>query len=638
VRLAGTGDLRARFAADRLREIRRLRDRALAGSPVGEGAEGLADRLAHAYEALAAAVGGGPVRHVAFRDGAGDGRVPALVRLVWLALPLEDRLRVFFVTEQRRAERPRAHLLGLPAAEWGRYVPEGTWLAGESEPVAAPSPGRLHWARLLADPTRWQAFAELARRSEVRARRLVTRDDLSPRAEHADWREAWGDEGPTLAGARALVELERRRSKGRWYAVGAVLAEALERREEAAAGSLGVEPEREERLSAAALHVVEETPSSARVPVVRGLVRTLRANGPRDLGLAGRVRCRAARTGDRALAAELHRLVDRESDALRTLLGDAPGAAAVVRSALPLSADGDAVGRELVRLAAPDVAWDDGGAAAVADALDPGQPGTSAAARDLLDTLAREGIGGATLAAAAEALVPLVDETGLTEMLSGGPPPPLAVPLLMRAARLGGREHVELAGRVIRDLAAEAPPGQEPAGWMQLASEAPAAWLGREPVLEGIVVALGAGREPFRARGGDPSERAGRRRLASVVARRVLERCGAAGLSSRQATAVLRLLWLEGDGGTLRWLTGSHRTAAVPLLSQLLVSPAPSPLDASVRAALTAALEDGASIRGIEAWQRPLEAYAPAVAARLSSRAPSEGAVRPPRIFLGSRS
>jgi hypothetical protein len=247
-------------------------------------------------------------------------------------------------------------------------------------------------------------------------------------------------------------------------------------------------------------------------------------------------------------------------------------------------------------------------------------------------------MGAAVLAAAAEALLPLVDDVGLTEMLSGGPPPALAVPLLLRAARLGGRDDVEVAGRALRDLADQAPPEQDRGPWMRLASEVPAGWLGREPVLEGMVVALRAGREPFREQGVDPAARAGRREIASVVVRRILERSGATGLTSRQATAVLRLLWLEGDGGTVRWLADSHHAAAVPLLSQLLVSPAPSPLDGSLRAALTAALDDGAPTRGVEAWQGALEAYAPAVAARLFGEGSGEGAGGPRRVLLRTRS
>ncbi len=373
----------AALARARIVELDRLRGAVL--DQLGGDVDGLSSLLATTYEAVARASAGDQVRHVVVRGvGAATSR---LLKLVWLSLPLEDRIRVSYVTEQRRSERPRGLLLGLPEAEWGRYVPDGSWVVDEHEPAEAGA-GRVHWARALTAPDSLETFRRLDARAASRRWRLVTADDLAAEGARGAWQVAWASRGPTLDGVRALLELERRRPGGvRARALGQALGEAVATTTTERPGAVDAMDD--------ALSLSTELPANARMGVLRGAVRALRARGPDGRRRAALLRCRAAASGDAELSSELHRLVDRESDALRALVADPErgGGLELVLGALPLAATGDPVGRELVRLGAAETRWTPARAATL---------GTALAARatdgdldpilaDILTTLLREG-------------------------------------------------------------------------------------------------------------------------------------------------------------------------------------------------------------------------------------------------------
>ncbi|HZD04641.1 MAG TPA: hypothetical protein VE173_06980 [Longimicrobiales bacterium] len=632
VRLSLEGGTAAALARARLEELDRLRRAVLAGF-AGD-TDRLASTVASMYEALARRSWEGGVDRVVVRGvGAATSR---LLRLVWLSLPLEDRVRVSWVTEQRRSERPRARLLGLPEAEWGRYVPDGSWVLGEHEPFEAGA-GRTHWARMLAAPDSLEGFRRLDARAAARGWRLVTGDDVEPEGRRGRWERTWRTRGPSLEGVRALYELEEGRPGGpRVAAVGSALGEALAGAPEGAAGEEALE---------AAVALVSALPSRARVPLLRGAVRALREQGGEGLRRAALLRCRAAGSGDPDLAAELHRLVDRESDALRALLADPSGAGGPVllAGALPLASAGDPVGRELVRLGAGETRWTPERVEELEAALGPAPDGSAGAygwtLADILATLVREGHDAPSVAAAAGALLPRMDGDALgllggslTALATPSADPAafreLAVAVLVRWAGRGGGDGDEARSALLSRLLAAAPPSRHPEPWRRLVSEAPATWLGRSGTLGRLVEGLEAGRHPFgRANASGASEATGE--LASTLARRVLEQTRPTGLGPEGAEAVLRLMWAAGSDEALTALE-PHRSARLPVLAELLTVPAPLPLFHRLRARLVAALETDPPGRSLDPWLDALNAWAPGVAVRLG-----DPAVRSPRIFVG---
>lgn len=602
IRLDWTPSLREAMARARLAELRALL-RSLRASRRDRGA-GLAAELADVYEALAAAVEGTSLRHVAVRVGEGEGG-RALLRLVWLSLPLEDRLGVFYVTEQRRAERPPGHLLGLPEDEWGRFVPGDAWILGVSEPVAPVSPGRRHWARLLASGDGLAAFERADRRAESSGWRIVGTDDLRSVAEHAGWRREWEDVGPTAPAVEALLRRERGRPGGpRLGAVGDALGCAV------AAGASPTE----------AVGLLSDLDGDQVEAVVRGAVRALRGRG--RTADAGRVRAAATEAfgGRGSLARGLHRMVDRESDALRALLGAPDGPAALIRAVFRPAAAGDPVALEIGRLAVTARPWDGAAGAGLAEALPLELDGARRAAAELLLALVREGAEARSVEAVAEPLLDrlppevVADVAAPLAALAAGPTPDERVEALrravvLRAAEGGGRDLDGPVGELIRLGGRTAPPGLAPAHWRVLIETASAAWLGRAPVLEALAEALGAGRRPL----GHPTVTPTLREQAALLARRVLLRAGPASLDRRQAEALLRLVWLEGDGATPTWLVGTRPDAAAALLAQLIVVPAPLELEPMLRHAFVEAVETAPRSEGLEPLAAELRAWAPAL-------------------------
>ncbi|MGD2068241.1 MAG: hypothetical protein PVI57_06105 [Gemmatimonadota bacterium] len=602
IRVDGSPSLREAMARDRLAELRALL-RTLRASR-SDGGAGLAAELADVYEALAAAVEGTSLKHVAVRVGEDEGG-RALLRLVWLSLPLEDRLRVFYVTEQRRAERPPGHLLGLPEDEWGRFVPGDAWILGASEPLGPVSPGRRHWARLLAAGDGLAAFERADGRAEGSGWRIVGADDLRPLAEHARWRREWKTEGPTVGAVEALLRRERGRPGGpRLGAVGDALGRVV------AAGAPPAE----------AVGLLSGLDGDAVEVVVRGAVRVLRGRGRR--ADAGRVRAAATEAfgGRGTLARGLHRMVDRESDALRALLGAADGPGALVRAAFRPAAAGDPVALEIGRLSVAARPWDGESGAALASALPLDVDGAREAGAELLLALVREGADVRSVEAVAAPLLDRLPPEAVADLaeplleLAAGPAPGGRVEALRRAAVLravegGGRELDGPVAELIRLGGRTAPPGLAPAPWRALIDAAPAPWLGRAPVLEALAEALDAGRRPLL----HPDVTPTLRELASLLARRVLLRAGPGSLDRRQADALLRLVWLEGDGATPTWLVGTRPDAAAALLAQLIVAPAPLELEPMLRDAFVEAVETAPRSDGLEPLAAELRAWAPAL-------------------------
>lgn len=367
----------AALARARLDELARLRRLVL--SAVADDPGRLRGMLSDLYEALARTLSADGLRHVVVR-GVGAS-TSALLRLVWLSLPLEDRLEVSFVTEQRRTERPRARLIGLAEAEWGRYVPDGSWVLGESD-AFDPASGRDHWAELVTEPGFPDGFEGLDARAHRRGWRLVGAGDLDAEADRARWRSRWRADGPTLDGAGALWSVESGRPGGpRARAVGAALGRT-------AAPSAGSGPR--EAWIGQALELVGDLPAEWRAALVRGAVRELRRGGSEERLRAALLRCRSA-AGGLVAGEELHRLVDRESDALRALLveGSGTGGLDLILAAIPLAARGDPVGRELVRLGAAETRWTPERAEALARGLGDGDP-ERAVLSEVLGTLVRE--------------------------------------------------------------------------------------------------------------------------------------------------------------------------------------------------------------------------------------------------------
>ncbi|HSR42588.1 MAG TPA: hypothetical protein VLL48_10460, partial [Longimicrobiales bacterium] len=480
----------ATWSAARLEELGRLRSVVLAG--LGGDARALGERLARLYEALARSGTGEGPRHLVVR-GVG-APTSCLLRLTWLSLPLEDRVRVAFVTEQRRSERPRAQLLGLPEAEWGRYVPEGSWVLDEDEPFP-PTAGRILWAERVASPDFPAGFRRLDARAELRGWSLVEGDDLDAEALRARWRAGWCDRGPSLDGVERLWAVESRRPGGpRSGAVGVALGRAV---------SPDGDEEPREGAVRRATDVVAGLPADARVPVLRGAVRTLGRGGPEGRIRGGLLRCRAAAAHPET-AGELARLLDRESGALRALLSGAggPGGIELVLGAAPGAAAGDPMARELVRLGALETRWTAADARELARRLAE-VDGRRGVVRDVLEALVHDPSRHEALGTAARSLVPLLATdavSGLARELMDGPSRETALgaagfPVLEALAEAGRAD--ERAGALVLALGGVRPPEAEPEPWRALVAEAPASWFSGATVLGAWVRALDAGRRPF---------------------------------------------------------------------------------------------------------------------------------------------
>ena len=531
--LSGTESLTQSLERSRLATIRRFRQRLL---EAGRTVESLGLELAGAYEALAASMRGEGVEHVVVR---GSGALTScLLRLVWLSLPLEDRVRAAYVTEQRKTERPRGHLLGLPGAEWGRYVPDGSFVVGEDDD-RTPGPGRIRWGALVADPDAEAAFTRLDSRALVRGWRLVSGDDLRVEGEHDSWRSAWRVEGPGVEAAIGLVEREVVRTDGpRFGAAGCALGSALARR-----------PSEDsiERVLRTAWMLGGNRAAS----LLRGVVRTLRMGGADGPRVGAVVRCRAAARGDGELGRELHRLVDRESDALRALLGAPEGGNELVEAAAPLAARGDKVGRELLRLGAAEADWTASWTEELAVHL-----------AELAD--AREGGPG---------------WSGVADVMA----------LILETLRAEQRDP-EVVGTTVESLFSVLKPLALPA------------------VAGALVEMLQAGREPMRPQGNaDPNAA-----FAEVLVRRLVTVAGGAGLPEESVDGVLRLLWVAGSTRALCELA-DRPSVMVAVLAQLLVAPAPVPLFHRLRRDLVRTIETGGPAQGLEPWMDRLGVYAPGV-------------------------
>lgn len=317
------------FETARLAEVRRLRSvilERLAGDP-----RALAVRIGRIFEALASSHADRRTGRVALRDDVAAAAL--LVRLVWLSLPLADRVRTWFSTEQARTERPRAHLMVLPTMEWGRAVPPGTVVldshAGGG--AAAPSRGRARWAALAVGPRQGRLSVEVLRRADVRGWSVLDGDasGVLSAVQVARLLERWRREGPSLAVAEALSREEMARARPRLRAAGGLLAHA------ARTGGKGPQ-EAAERLIASTRAV-----GLPAAEALDGAVRTLVRSGPDGAATGGFARCFACLGPARPeLRTRLGRLGDAEAGALKGLLEDPEGLPALVLAAEAIVREG----------------------------------------------------------------------------------------------------------------------------------------------------------------------------------------------------------------------------------------------------------------------------------------------------------
>ena len=355
IRVDVTPALTRAFETARITEVRRLR-RVLLERLNGD-TGGLARRLTLLYEALAGTRGRGPrphANHVAIRD---DGpAAPLIVRLAWLSLPLADRLTVWFNTEQARTERPRAHLLVLPAAEWGRSSPPGTAVLEPGDPglPGARTEGTAAWAEVVAGKAPRDMTAAVLRRADVRGWGLLGASEAGAGVRIARLLATWRKHGPSrdVALAVARVEAGADGSRGRAGAVGVLLGRAR--------GATRVSGDPAE----AARELVDVATSTGLLEtlILRGVIRGLRLSEPRQAPLAGFVRCVACLgSEDPGVLADLARLGGREAAEWDALLEHADGLAAVVlavtatrRAGVRLE-DSEGGPRLLARLRVPDL-------------------------------------------------------------------------------------------------------------------------------------------------------------------------------------------------------------------------------------------------------------------------------------------
>lgn len=309
------------FETARIAEVRRLRQVLLEHTD-GD-AYALAYRVARIHEALARtrdAETRPPVERVALRD---DGQgAPLLVRLAWLALPLSDRIRTWFSTEQARTERPRAHLMVLPRMEWGRSTPPATLIVNpdDADEEGEPSPGRARWAAGVAGPD--SIPSQVMRRADARGWSVLGSDDTGAGVgvEVARLLKQWRDEGPSLAVAGELLAIERGRMRPRTGGVGAYLARAVW------SGSVDEDE--------SARELVELCRSSPRhgAGILKGAVRALLRRDGAGL-TAALARCLACEDGSAEdVLTDLARLGGAERSALEALLDRSDGLAVLLQA------------------------------------------------------------------------------------------------------------------------------------------------------------------------------------------------------------------------------------------------------------------------------------------------------------------
>jgi hypothetical protein len=368
-----------------------------------------------------------------------------------------------------------------------------------------------------------------------------------------------------------------------------------------------------------------------REKAIRGAVRSLREH---DAFEAGRLRAVSGEAFGRSggpVARGLRRLADRESPALKALLTRSEGRAALLRGAFEAAAGGDPIAVELARLAAAGP-WTEEEGRGLASVLPTGDAVGARTVAEIGLGLVREGadpqgwkslilplVEGSHASVVTHLAPPLADraDPGLAPGDGSGPTPsaaetlePLRRAALRRASSSGLRELDDAVVALVELGRRSAPPSTDPGPWEELLDGGSGAWLSRGPILENLARAFGAGEERY----GTPSPCSG---LGTRLARRVLGRVNAAGLDDVQATAILRLLWLEGDGATLDWLVETRPEDAPALLARLLVVPAPMPLFPGIRAALVRALQRDVTPRGLQRFSDELEAWAPALRERV---------------------
>jgi hypothetical protein len=320
-----------------------------------------------------------------------DRRHELLIRFAWLSLPVAERLRIPFITEQEN-RNVQGRLMALDAREWEGRIPRGAkWLDQENlEFHAQRSPGLAerveHWVaplvrspdgrdffRRFRDAERWgmgvlQGVTWPGFRAVIEGTRQVSVAELPRLLESVR-----GDPGSTLA-------------RGVW--IGRVAGQALARAE----GSSGWE----EILASL------DTAPAWRRSFVHGVVRGLRwgtGRGGSPRAAAGLFRCRAtARWTDEGLAADLARLEGphgAERSLLKPLLDDPQGPEWLLKAcaSAALARDAGGASARLARRAieaAPDL-----GAplAGLANSLDLSQPAALRWTVDLMDAVqARGGI------------------------------------------------------------------------------------------------------------------------------------------------------------------------------------------------------------------------------------------------------
>lgn len=165
------------FRAARLREVARLAG--LAGASTG--GRDLVDWLTGAYLAVLGSLGGGPGCVVAGWPGEGSVRGAAasdLVRLVWLSLPLKDRVRLYYSTTWLGGRRPEPCLTVAPDEGWAPETEREVVHAGAPENGARAGDGaetltgeRVRaWAELVLEGGR--DLARVTKRMDVRGMSL----------------------------------------------------------------------------------------------------------------------------------------------------------------------------------------------------------------------------------------------------------------------------------------------------------------------------------------------------------------------------------------------------------------------------------------------------------------------------------
>jgi hypothetical protein len=325
---------------------------------------------------------------------------------------------------------------------------------------------------------------------------------------------------------------------------------------------------------AAALKAAGALQADDRARWLGGAVRRLRREGRAGSGLAARLRLSAAEEFGGEDARRLHRLVDRESDALKALLSGPGGGRELLLGSISLAETGDAVGRELVRLGVGEASWE-------ADLVDQVEARSSEAV-----------------------LVEIM--SALSEVCRDEPERARVLTAMLAHAMAKGVSTDGLV-RLLRAV----PVDRFPDAWEQGLSQAPIDTFRNPTVLAELIEATRAGQAPWTGDG--PMD--GPARVARVAVDRLLEQDS----SSAPPEAVLRLLWAA---GTPEPLDRIPQHARVPTLTSLLTAPAPLPLYFEIRGRIPLGQPASAlPARSLES----LRTYAPAVASALEDAASQPG-------------